>query len=234
MIHVKNYGPRFMFAEKRFAVTLTLIKKSLHDGFALDIGCGNNPYLFHKRFKNYIGLDVNIDVLRKISRDIPDANLTRASGFDTPFKDASFDLIICTEVLEHLKTPEKMISEISRVLAKGGKAIISIPSLSLPQTIILWAAYKIKRISEKPYQSPQHVREYARFKATPHFEKTSNLFKLLGQERLEVQDVVTVQPLYTKPKTIYNIFLSKIESPFEKFFSKHLIGHYTIFRAEKK
>jgi len=39
--------------------------------------------------------------------------------------------------------------------------------------------------------------------------------------------------LYAKPKILYNIFLSKIEKAFERIFSKHLIGHYTIFKAEK-
>lgn len=96
MINAQNHGLKFMFTERRFAVTLALIKKSLHDGFALDIGCGNNPYLFHKYIKNYIGLDVNIDILRKISRDIPDANLIRVSviGHYTAFRAKRSSLFI--------------------------------------------------------------------------------------------------------------------------------------------
>lgn len=220
--------------EKRFDATLSMVKDSPCRGFALDIGCGENPYIFHKHLNNYIGMDIDISILKKVSQNLPNVSLICASGSHAPFKDATFNLIICTEVLEHLKNPEEMISEISRVLTKGGKAIISIPSLSLPQIVILWIAYKIKRISEKPYQSPQHIREYARFKVTPRFEKTSNIFKLFRQKGLEIRNVVTVQSLYVKPKIIYNTFFSKIESVFEKFFSRHLIGHYTIFRVEKK
>jgi 2-polyprenyl-3-methyl-5-hydroxy-6-metoxy-1,4-benzoquinol methylase len=101
-------------------------------------------------------------------------------------------LAICTEVLEHLQDPEEAIIEIGRVLTNGGAAIISIPSLSLPQTIILWIGYRMKKISEKPFQSPDHVREYARFRVTPHFEKTVNLFKLFDRKALQVREVATV------------------------------------------
>jgi len=217
-----------------YSATLSMATNSPCGGFALDIGCGENPYTFHKYLNNYIGMDIDVNVLKKVYQDLSNASLICASGSRAPFMDESFDLIICTEVLEHLKNPGEMISEINRVLTGGGKAIISIPSRSLPQTIILWFAHKTKRISEKPYQSPDHVREYARFKVTPHFEETSNLFKLFRRRGLDILDVVTAQQLYTKPKMIYNIFLSKIEKAVEKFFSKHLMGHYTIFKVGKK
>jgi len=218
-----------------YNATLSMAKKNGScAGLALDIGCGKNPYFFRNHINNYIGIDIDINTLKKISRDLPDASLICASGSYTPFIGGIFDLVICTEVLEHLENPEKMISEISRVLTKGGKAVVSIPSLSLPQTILFWIGYKVKKISEKPYQSPDHVREYTRFKVTPHFEKTSDLFKLFRQKQLEIQDFATVQSLYTNPKTLYNVFLSRTERIFEKLLSKHLFGHHTIFEAEKK
>ena len=172
--------------EKRFDATLSMVKDIPCKGFTLDIGCGENPYIFHEHLNNYIGMDIDISILKMVSQNLPNVSLICASGSHAPFKDHSFDLVICTEVLEHLKNPEEVISEMSRVLTKGGKAIVSIPSLSLPQIVILWVAYKTKRITEKPYQSPHHVREYARFRVTPHFEKTSNLFKLFKQKALEI------------------------------------------------
>ena len=44
-----------------------------------------------------------------------------------PFKNEEFDTIFCFEVLEHVKNPFKAISEISRVIKKGGHAFISTP-----------------------------------------------------------------------------------------------------------
>ncbi len=171
--------------------------------------------------------------MRKVRHNLSDATLICASGSHIPFKDSTFDLAICTEVLEHLQDPEEAIIEIGRVLTNGGAAIISIPSLSLPQTIILWISYRMKKISEKPFQSPDHVREYARFRVTPHFEKTVNLFKLFDRKALQVREVATVQSLYTSPKMFYSIFLSRTEKIFERILSSTLFRHHTVFKAVK-
>jgi ubiquinone/menaquinone biosynthesis C-methylase UbiE len=48
-----------------------------------------------------------------------------------PYKANSFNLVTCFEVLEHVPNPEIVISEISRVLKKGGQTIILVPSENL-------------------------------------------------------------------------------------------------------
>ena len=217
-----------------YGATLYMARQSTRLELVLDVGCGKNPYFFHSRFKNYVGIDIDAAKLKEVSDNLPEATLIRASGCNVPFKHGVFDLVICTEVLEHLERPEKMVAEIRRILTTGGTAVISIPSLSLPQTIILWIAYKTGKIAKKPYQSPDHVREYARVKVTPHFEKISDFFSLLRREGLEVQDVTAVQSLYTSPKLLYNTFLSKIEKPLERIFSKNLFGHHLVLKAQRR
>ncbi|KKQ15996.1 MAG: hypothetical protein US30_C0025G0008 [Candidatus Moranbacteria bacterium GW2011_GWF2_36_839] len=73
----------------------------------------NSPYSHY--FKNRIGLDVNkgrgVDVV--------------ADAHDLPFEDGKFDIILCTEVLEHLHSPHVAISEMKRVLKVGGKLILT-------------------------------------------------------------------------------------------------------------
>ena len=44
---------------------------------------------------------------------------------DLPYEDASFDLVVCTQVLEHLPKPGEALAEIHRVLRPGGSALIS-------------------------------------------------------------------------------------------------------------
>jgi ubiquinone/menaquinone biosynthesis C-methylase UbiE len=223
------------FTEKPYyRATLSMVKNTSHNAYALDVGCGENPCFFDDHVSNYIGMDINTVTLKKVRTALPKANLICGSGSNMPFKNDVFDVAICTEVLEHLENPENMVKEISRILIRGGTAIISIPSLSLPQTIILWIAHKTRKISGKPYQSPDHVREYARFIVTPHFENTSDLFRLFKREGLEIRNVEIAQSLYVKPTIVYTAFLSKFEKAFEKIFSRHLIGHHTIFKAEKK
>lgn len=44
-----------------------------------------------------------------------------------PFRDGSFDAVICTEVLEHMRDPQTVLSEICRATKKGGKVFVSAP-----------------------------------------------------------------------------------------------------------
>lgn len=46
---------------------------------------------------------------------------------DMPFKDGVFDLVVCQAVLEHVKTPPIVVSEIYRVLRKGGMVYSEVP-----------------------------------------------------------------------------------------------------------
>lgn len=89
------------------------IKKYQSDGLTLDIGCGASPYV--KYFPNRIGLDIKkakeVDIVGNI--------------YQLPFGDKKFDNILCTEVLEHLYSPEEAIEEMRRVLKKRGLLILS-------------------------------------------------------------------------------------------------------------
>lgn len=108
--------------EARIPATLSLIPDSLESG--LDVGCGEGTFLRslpEKMFK--IGLDISWTALSSL----PGANRTLASCHALPFKDNSFDIIFCTEVLEHLTTEEftSAIKDMTRVAKKY--ILISVP-----------------------------------------------------------------------------------------------------------
>ncbi len=86
-------------------------------GRVLDVGCGMKPFQRFVCYHDYTGIDDNI-------RMRPDVN---ASALNMPFPDNSFDSVICSEVLEHLKEPAKALDEIRRVLRPGGIAYITCP-----------------------------------------------------------------------------------------------------------
>ncbi|MBL0340959.1 MAG: class I SAM-dependent methyltransferase [Bacteroidetes bacterium] len=48
-------------------------------------------------------------------------------GINIPFPDNEFDIIFCTEVMEHVPNPEHFLSEINRVLQSGGVLIMTTP-----------------------------------------------------------------------------------------------------------
>lgn len=62
------------------------------------------------------------------------------------FSDKSFDLVLCIGVLEYLKDDFLALKEISRVLKKGGEAIITVPNISSPLVLLDKFALSITRI----------------------------------------------------------------------------------------
>jgi len=83
----------------------------------LDVGCGAKPY--EPLFAPYAGSYVGVDPV-----DNPRAEL---KGFveDLPIEDASFDVVLCNQVLEHCDDPGKAVSELRRVTAPGGRVLLS-------------------------------------------------------------------------------------------------------------
>ena len=106
----------------------------------LDVGCGEGRHIFGilNEFEDVYcyGLDQDIPSLDKCKEGLEffkelDLNSTvfqQGSIYQLPFKENFFDLIICSEVLEHLDDYHAAIDEIYRVLKPGGKFLSSVPS----------------------------------------------------------------------------------------------------------
>jgi SAM-dependent methyltransferase len=95
-------------------------------GRLLDLGCGQAPL-----FASYRDLvDDVVCVDRGLAPGAID-HLDRVCDLDEPlpFPDASFDTILCTDVLEHLRRPDAAVAEVARLLRSGGKLIVGVPFL---------------------------------------------------------------------------------------------------------
>jgi len=95
------------------------------------VGRGRTSMYLEEREENppvrYHGIDVKDRRLNSVDRK-EDWNLVKAdaeAGF--PFRDASFDVVICEQVLEHLETPSDVIEDIARVTRSGGLVVIGVP-----------------------------------------------------------------------------------------------------------
>lgn len=111
----------------------------------LDIGCGDGVLLSlisQKTKSRLFGLDFDQASLDYAKTKVK-AKFIQGSAGKIPFKNNLFDLILATEIIEHLSRPELMLQEISRVLKKGGRAIITMP---------------VKQ--EQGLTDPLHCREY--------------------------------------------------------------------------
>ena len=60
----------------------------------------------------------------------PRVTITQGDGCAMQFADASFDTVLCVQVLEHVFDPIRMVAEVGRVLRPGGKAVLLIPCTS--------------------------------------------------------------------------------------------------------
>jgi len=82
----------------------------------LDVGCGVKPYepLFAAHVAEYVGVDVAN----------PAAEL-EGTVEDIPVPDGSFDLVLCTQTLEHVDDPGRAVRELRRVVAPGGRVLLS-------------------------------------------------------------------------------------------------------------
>ncbi|HLW71599.1 MAG TPA: glycosyltransferase [Candidatus Binataceae bacterium] len=121
----------------------------------LDAGCGSSMII--QSLNNAIGMDPNPAKLRFLRRlGIP---LLRASAFALPFKDASFDCLISSQVIEHIPFDDVLFREMWRVLEPGGKLVIGTPDYATRGWRIIEPIYG--RLMPGGYRD-EHVTHYTR------------------------------------------------------------------------
>lgn len=98
----------------------------------LDAGCGTadgSALLMRAGAREVVGIDVAQSVLEAARSQMPQGvTLEHGDVRDLGYPDASFEVITCFEVIEHLESPESVIAELARVLAPGGLLVVSSPS----------------------------------------------------------------------------------------------------------
>ncbi len=130
----------------KFRVVVELISGSPRK--ILDIGCAGgwmSSKLAEKFPQAQIwGIDIYDEAINHGRKLYPKIDFRIADAHKMPFKKNSFDLIICTEVLEHLDNPRAVLLEMKRVLKKKGEAIIELDSGSFLFTLVwfIWRKFK--------------------------------------------------------------------------------------------
>jgi SAM-dependent methyltransferase len=93
-------------------------------GCVIDIGCGDR-WLAEtvSRTGTYIGLDYP----QTVAQGYPGLADLFGDAASLPFRDASADVVLLLDVLEHLRAPDASVSEVARVLKTGGHLILQVP-----------------------------------------------------------------------------------------------------------
>jgi SAM-dependent methyltransferase len=102
----------------------------------LDLGCGRGGVveLFWRDVKLAAGLDPDSPSLTE--HRAPGMPILRGIGERLPFTGESFDVVVCLWVLEHLKEPLTVLSEVRRVLRPGGHFVFLTPNLRNPLLLL--------------------------------------------------------------------------------------------------
>ncbi|MBL7036531.1 class I SAM-dependent methyltransferase [Candidatus Microgenomates bacterium] len=131
IIGEKNFTYRH-FLEK----VIPNIKKSTE---LLDVGCGVGTidFFLAKKVKKVVGIDVSENSIKIAQRNAKLLNLEKnlvymVMNFPEDVPNMKFDLVVCSEVLEHLKDDSKAVVQIYSLLKRGGVSIISVPLNSAP------------------------------------------------------------------------------------------------------
>jgi len=143
---------------KRRLETYLKIFKKLNlpkDALILDLGCGAGTYCRAVKklgYYNIIGLDYSFAVLKKSAKKTNNVSLINADIYNLPFKNQTFNHIVCIGVFQALIDEKAALFEIKRILKKGGILILGI----LNATEI----YYLIRKKIKPDPNMQNLRRY--------------------------------------------------------------------------
>ena len=113
-----------------FFSSLISLAKPLKAESILDAGCGEG-FTMNKLKENGIGeriegIEYSNEAIFFGKKLFPSLIIKQRSIYELPYADNSFDLVTCTEVLEHLDNPQKAIKEMLRVSKKY--LILSVPN----------------------------------------------------------------------------------------------------------
>ncbi len=131
--HTKDpKGLEFMYHRyRRWETSMQVLKLLRPWDVVLDIGCGTGLITRKVAPLSHmvIAMDLNPWSLARLN-GTPRTAVIQGDGEAIAAQDDSVDLVIATEMVEHLETPDKIAREIFRVVKKGGHVVGSVPSTS--------------------------------------------------------------------------------------------------------
>ncbi len=175
-----------------YTIDLRLLGLQNGDQF-LDVGCGNGRHSWGM----YKVADCSVFALDIGQEDLQRARYTftmldeqdhrpgtwlaiRGDAGNLPFRDSSFDKVVCSEVLEHLPDDNRGVKELVRVLKEGGILAVSVPNY-FPEAVY-W------RLSRSYHNTPGgHIRIY----------RKKGILDLLGRHGLRVLAIHYKHSLHT-------------------------------------
>lgn len=148
------YWNRQALLKLRAAIGVCLQKAGAGAGLTvIELGCGNRPYqvLVEATGARYVGADMPGNA---------HADIVLGEDGSIPVADASFDIVLSTQVLEHVPDPDAYLAEARRILKPGGKLILSTHGVWVyhpsPLDYWRWTSAGLRKVIEDAGYRVQH------------------------------------------------------------------------------
>ncbi|MFZ5501212.1 MAG: class I SAM-dependent methyltransferase, partial [Candidatus Micrarchaeota archaeon] len=154
----RNPNPLQKFLLTRFLHRISNLAEGLGAKRVLDCGSAEgfvlNRLLSERCASEGIGIDIDREALERGRQLHPSISFLPASAFACPFKDDSFDLVLCTEVLEHVVQPERVLNELSRVTRRY--VLLSVPHEPFFRAANFLRGKHVRRLGN----DPEHIHNW--------------------------------------------------------------------------
>jgi|SRR4051794_28087419 len=114
--------------DRKFSRICAVVRELLPCEAFLDAGCGDGRYLAALEGdlpERVAGVDIAERILETARARAPRAELRQANLESLPFGDVAFDLVLSSQVIEHVLDAPAAAAELARVLRPGGRLVIS-------------------------------------------------------------------------------------------------------------
>ena len=129
-----TYRNRYLFVKSRLK---TYGNRRLANVLNLGTGEGDYDPMISASVEKLVSCDINpkdVNFAQELNKEFGNIDYRVENALDLSFQDASFDLIISVDVMEHVGDPEQMVKEMSRVLKSNGLVFLTYPQLKFPFT----------------------------------------------------------------------------------------------------
>lgn len=194
-------------------------KKFPHPCKVLDIGCGGGLLTNFLAKKGHLvsGIDLSEQSLNiaKKQDQTQSVGYQRASAYELPFSEGTFDVVCAMSLLEHVEKPALVVAEASRVLKKGGLFFFHTLNRNFLSYLII-----IKGTEWCFPHAPRHMHSY------PLFIRPKELKRLCENQKLEIQEVQGIRPAFSKASFWKMLVTKKVTDNFSFVFTHSLKAGY--------
>ena len=133
--HSRIY-PQLYWQRRRYKI----VNRFLDGAYSgiLDVGCGSSKII--QSLPGAVGLDFSLRKLRYVRTTNP--LVVHGSVLALPFKNESFDIVLCSQVIQHIPETDVAIKELLRVLKPGGRFILGTSDFGSWQWPLIEGVYK--------------------------------------------------------------------------------------------